>query len=763
MTIHSDTARFLQAVFPDYAAHGLLFANLNPPAHTRKPEALDGGRDCYFTAAGFAAGAATNTKADVTAVWALVVDDVGDAAKSHVSGLAVELALGLPTAVVETSAGNQQWSYRLSRPLGVAEWDAWRAGIEARVAAPVKLDNASAQCLFRLPMGVNSKMGRFHVKLVEVNPGVVLDVDSIVPVSVGPGPSVAHGGGGFVDDIRGLLDLIPNGDRDYDGWMAVLHRAKAAARDEEAAREAAEEWSAKSLKHDPGEFAHRWGTVDPSRTSGRELLLEAEAASPEGFRAWQAAEAGGAFDDDADPTAALAAAAAGAAGLVDFVPDHQKSARRVLAVLGGTVRQIGDDDWRQFDPVVGRWRKWPGAHMLRVVEQLAEARRMGGGPLKKGMEKKLGSRAFLGSVASLAAVNAEVIAQVMDFDNDPLLLGTPSGVIELGAGKARAVRPGLAGEMVSKSTAVDPAPVGTATPLWSAFLGEFTGGDAALEEWLQVYAGYSLTGLSREHLMPFFHGASGGNGKSTYINTLLGVWGEYGTGIPKALLFEKPSSGGHTANLAAMEGKRLGALTDVDPKMMWDMQTLKQLTGGDIVKADHKYGAPFDFRAMVKMVVSGQSIPGVRVMDGGMERRLKIVTLNTKPRAINLDLGLDLMGEWEGVLRWALDGLDLYWGMGGLPVVRTIADATKEFIEEQDVFGRWVRETWVRDAKAGDLTMDDLFRSWDAFRSKEGAHGIPPVNNVHLGRRLREVGVNTHKTTKGAVVRGYKIMAESPF
>ncbi len=55
-------------------------------------------------------------------------------------------------------------------------------------------------------------------------------------------------------------------------------------------------------------------------------------------------------------------------------------------------------------------------------------------------------------------------------------------------------------------TAVGPAPEGTPCPLWLAFLNRVTNRDAELIRYLQVVAGYMLTGSTKEHALFFAYG-----------------------------------------------------------------------------------------------------------------------------------------------------------------------------------------------------------------------------------------------------------------
>jgi hypothetical protein len=74
------------------------------------------------------------------------------------------------------------------------------------------------------------------------------------------------------------------------------------------------------------------------------------------------------------------------------------------------------------------------------------------------------------------------------------------------------------------------APGGTC-PLWRKFLGEITGRDTELQDFLQRIAGYSLTGSTREHASFFCYG-TGGNGKGVFLNTLTAILADYAAVAP---------------------------------------------------------------------------------------------------------------------------------------------------------------------------------------------------------------------------------------
>lgn len=757
MPEHTDATRFLQAVFGDDYETAAILANLNPAVHVRTLDGLDDRRDCYWCVAAFAGGHVTRTKDMALEVRALVIDDVG----TKVPEVAVEMALGGPTAITLTSAGNTQWAYRLDAPVLEADWKAFFAEIERRVGQ--KLEGRDAVHIFRLPMGVNTKPGRgmFQVQLVELNPEVKLKTGGIITtntksVAVGSVPGPGPSGGSDIrlglEDLRTFMGWIPSKLFPHrDQWIVAGHDIKALCENDEDGFTVFDEWS--EPEKSAGYNRAAWEELGASglRSTGGMLKGAAQAANPDGYAKMFAPKV---FDDGVD----LIASPAG--GGVDFFVDQEKSSIAVVKHLGGRLKCVGRDDWREFDPGTGRWREWTGNHMMRVVLEMVAERKLRA--LDPEVSKKLGSVKFIEGIARAAALHRDVIARVTDFDRGALLLGVPSGVIDLRKGASRAVRVGRAPEMVSKSMWVDPAPPGTSHPEWSRFLSEFTQGDAALEEWLQVRAGYCLTGLMDEYIMPFYHG-SGGNGKSVYLNALRSVWGEYGAQMEHRLLFEK-SGGYHLAPLAVLSGVRLAIVTDVPQGASWDVHIMKMLTGDDAITANRMHQNPITFKSTAKVDVSGNGEPTVKDMDEGVRRRLKLIPLTAKPKTIDKQLSRKLAAEWGAILGWALTGLDMYWGLGGFPAAKVVDDATREYHAMLDPFQRWVDECVVKDgSKGAKVSTTDLYRSWDTFRSAEGRHGIAPQNANAVARKMKDKGFVFNASGGYNYLWGYKTNSVSVF
>ena len=82
-------------------------------------------------------------------------------------------------------------------------------------------------------------------------------------------------------------------------------------------------------------------------------------------------------------------------------------------------------------------------------------------------------------------------------------------------------------DYITKIAGVPCAAPGTPHPVWTAFL-ERIAPDPELRAFLQRFIGYCLTGATTEHKFVFAYG-TGANGKSTFINTIAAILGDYAT------------------------------------------------------------------------------------------------------------------------------------------------------------------------------------------------------------------------------------------
>ena len=745
----TDTLRFLQAIFPDHATRAIFAHSTRPTGmyHARDLASLDGTRDCYWSVAGFPDDTSTKRVLDrALDVRALVIDDVG----TKVAVGIVEQALGRPTAIVESSPGNFQWTYRLQGPVPVDAWAGFFAGVEALIGQ--RLDGRDAVHLFRLPMGTNSKNG-FAVRLASLDPqnelaaGDINSASQSSRSSSGPGPSEPR-----IKNIRGILDLIPNPDVDYDAWIARAHQVKALALDEADGEEAFDEWSRKSVKYDEDETARRWATVRPSRTAGLVLLADAEGADPAGFAKIMNMEAGAVFDDDPPEPPSSSTLS----GLT-----HVDMAEKIIAAERGTLGWMSNASgrWAGFDPVMGRWVAEDHDALMRaaVRDEVHSARMACAEPRDA---KRMAEAKWRGAVQGLLVRERRLMLPFDGFDADLDTFGVPGGVVRLGSGGI-VEEGGAAGQMVSKAMAVRPAPRGVRGVAWEAFLDDFTMGDLELRAWWQAFMGYCLTGHTDHHAVVFVYGP-GGNGKSVFLDTVASVMGDYHRRAPHTLFMSQVGTK-HMASVADLVGSRLVTTPDVPSQCSWDLGLVKSLTGGGKFKAQFMRENWFEFTPQFKLVLPGNEKPDFGgSVDRAIRRRFWLVPALHVPRTVNINLVDTLRRELPAVLRWMLDGWEAYSMFGGFPPCKLIERETEEYMDAMDVFGKWMRSIT---RAPGDLTrhrIGDLWSSWDAFRASEGSWKAAPVKKQELSTKLREAGFNIDRDNQGAYVDQISVAKSTP-
>ena len=173
------------------------------------------------------------------------------------------------------------------------------------------------------------------------------------------------------------------------------------------------------------------------------------------------------------------------------------TSKRILELGKATVRSIYDEA-RDCKDTIGR-------NALTKWAQLSQ------------------SRSRIEDMLKLAAGNAH--ASVNEFDNDLMAINCQNGVVDLATGDL--VRHS-SDQMNLKRVEASYTP-GQRSDLWEKFLSDIFLGDNELVRYVKVALGYSLTGTTREHKLFIAYG-SGQNGKSTLLETILEILGDYGRG-----------------------------------------------------------------------------------------------------------------------------------------------------------------------------------------------------------------------------------------
>jgi putative DNA primase/helicase len=393
------------------------------------------------------------------------------------------------------------------------------------------------------------------------------------------------------------------------------------------------------------------------------------------------------------------------------------------------VAAICEQDWRLHRVFEHRQKRWyVEKDGIWEVDEIGQTFRDA-----QEICKAAGGRTFetlkkVKAVEELAR-NAPGVGVTTDiFDRSPYVLGTPAGHVDLHTGRPMAPDPSL---YITMSTSVAPDE-SCAIPMWTAFLNQVTCGDAGVIRVLQQWCGYSLTGDTSEQKLAFVYGA-GGNGKGVLMRTIADILGTYAHRA-KPVTFATGER--HPTEIAAMRGKRFVYCSETERGQTWAAGLIKDITGGDKLRARFMRQDEFEFQPEFKLIVSGNDEPQIESVDQAMRRRFFVIPFDRQFEGSNQDphLGEKLRREWPGILWWMIQGC-LDWQQHGLVLPERVRTATERYFERQDVFTQWLEEHAVRGVGLQELNTR-VFQSWEKFAK---ACGEPPGTNKTFSATLNKV------------------------
>lgn len=408
-------------------------------------------------------------------------------------------------------------------------------------------------------------------------------------------------------------------------------------------------------------------------------------------------------------------------------------------------------DELKFDHTQGAWHEWQGSHWKKcdTGTALDMARKLAHFVSASAKPKEIVAtrrKSFAAGVEAFARVAPEMAVTIDAWDADPYLLGTPGGTVDLRTG---ILRPADQSDAITRVSGATPSATADC-PRWIQFLDEATGSDADLIAFLKRWAGYCLTGEVKEHAVVFVYG-SGGNGKSLFVNVLVRLAGDYATTAAMDT-FTDSKSDKHPTDLARLAGARLVTASETEEGRSWAEARIKQMTGGDRIAARFMRQDFFEYNPQFKLLIIGNHLPRLHNVTDATRRRFNVVPFTIKPAAPDKDLESKLRVEAPGILRWAIEGC-LEWQRDGLGQPPSVARATAEYFEGEDIFGQWLADSCrvERDNRNLWATTAELFLSWTSYATAAGEH---VGTRKSFGERLRREGFEQTRIGDLRGVRG---------
>jgi putative DNA primase/helicase len=292
----------------------------------------------------------------------------------------------------------------------------------------------------------------------------------------------------------------------------------------------------------------------------------------------------------------------------------------------------------------------------------------------------------------------------------------------------------------------------TICPRWDDFLLRCMGGDPELVGFLQRAVGYSLTGHTSEQVLFMLYG-TGANGKSTFLETLRALLGDYATQADFTTFLKREGEGVRN-DLARLVGTRLVSAVEAEAGAPLAEALVKQVTGGDIITARFLFREFFEFRPTFKLWLAANHKPTVRGTDHGIWRRIRLVpfTVTIPKNERDPQLLEKLRKELPGILAWAVRGA-VEWRERGLAAPSAVQAATDSYQSEMDTFGGFVADCCVE--MAGELaTAKELYEAYQVWCE---ANAERPRSKKALAMGLRERGFESARTKKARGWAGLRL------
>ncbi|MCC7433101.1 MAG: bifunctional DNA primase/polymerase [Methanoregulaceae archaeon] len=419
------------------------------------------------------------------------------------------------------------------------------------------------------------------------------------------------------------------------------------------------------------------------------------------------------------------------------------NAERLASILRG--KALWCHPWKSWLIWDGaRWKRdeTGGAPIIREATAMVRAQfRSAIDNAAQNWAKKSQDRRQLTSMIELAKAEEGISITPDALDRDEWLLNVANGTLDLRTGELRSPR---REDLITRITNVPYDPEADITR-WEAFLDRVTAGSRDLQVFLYRAAGYSLTGLTTEQALFFLYG-SGRNGKSTFMDLLMHVMGEYAMHTPTETLMVKGNNSSVPNDLARLKGARLVAATETEAGKRLAESLVKQLTGGDPITARFLHGEFFTFTPTFKLWLSGNYKPTIRGADDGIWRRIRLIPFEVSiPESeVDPDLKDRLKEEAQGILAWCVRGC-LEWQRERLFASDVVTSATDGYRREMDTIGDFLEEC-IRDAPGDFLTSGDLYRAYKTWCEE---HGEQARSQRALSNELSRRGRDPHKNTHG--------------
>jgi putative DNA primase/helicase len=430
-------------------------------------------------------------------------------------------------------------------------------------------------------------------------------------------------------------------------------------------------------------------------------------------------------------------------------PEHVTEATlaRVLSArLHDKARYCSQDKyWYLWDSL--RWKKDEQNQISLMVETFV--RELAKHLIEQGETDS--AKRVMGFLSLQKLTNLEKLAQrevpikLIHFDTQQMQFCVRNGVVDLENGNLMASSPSMKHSKVAGTT-YDP---NAKCPRFIQFLDDIFPNDKELVKYVQKVAGYTLTGSITEQCLFMLLGG-GANGKSTLVNVLIKMMGDYATNTAASTLMA--SNQNHLGDdLVRLAGARLITAAEFEHGQRFAEARVKSLTGGDVISARPLYGRFVDFYPNGKIWLTTNNRPEIRGSDDGIWRRIRELPFNrnfSEHEQVK-ELLATLVEELPGILNWAVKGC-LLWQSEGLHAPDSVTESVREYRSEMDTVIPFIEDECRMDQSLK-VSVTSLYEHYVSWCKLQDRH---PRTKVQFGKDLTSKGYEQTRDGTGRYWQG---------
>jgi putative DNA primase/helicase len=204
-------------------------------------------------------------------------------------------------------------------------------------------------------------------------------------------------------------------------------------------------------------------------------------------------------------------------------------------------------------------------------------------------------------------------------------------------------------------------------------------------------------------------------------------------------------------------GKLVNLITEVPARHMIADAQLKAIVSGDVINAEHKHEAPFEFQPYATCWFATNHMPQTVDHSDAIYRRAVVIPFNRVFAEHQQDRGLTkaLREELPGILNLALEAFGQVLDRGYFTISASCEAEKKKWQIENDQVQQFINECCQPDPLEKAETKE-LYRSYVAWVKESGIKHSYSKGN--LSKRLKELGYSPGHSGSKRYIQGIKLI-----